>query len=94
MLEPFGDWDRWLDAPFAFAPAVNIWEDENNVYVEAPLPGVDPENVNIAIENDILTIEGMQEKKKRKGRKELLSQSALWFFHRALLSQRQSEARS
>lgn len=85
MLEPFGDWDRWLDAPFAFAPAVNIWEDENNVYVEAPLPGVDPENVNIAIENDILTIEGMQEKKseveeKNYYRKEVRSGS----FHRAL----------
>lgn len=68
MLDPFNEMDRWLDNwPQAnlgnFAPAVDVYEDDNNVYVETPLPGIDPEKVNIAIENDILTIEGESEKK-------------------------------
>ena len=64
MLEPFGDWDRWFDTPGAsFAPAIDVWEDDKNVYAETPLPGVDPEKVNISIEDNILTIEGSTEKK-------------------------------
>jgi HSP20 family protein len=85
MMEPFGDFDRWLEMPSTFAPAVNIREDENNVFVETPLPGIDPEKVNIAIENDVLTIEGSEEKKteveeKNYYRKEVRSGS----FHRAV----------
>jgi HSP20 family protein len=68
MLDPFNEMDRWLDNwPQAnmgnFAPAIDVYEDENNVYVETPLPGINPEEVNIAIENDVLTIEGGSEKK-------------------------------
>ena len=69
MLEPWSDFDKWLDLPANwgnlanFTPAVDVWEDENNVYVETPLPGIDPDKVNISIENDVLTIEGSSEKK-------------------------------
>lgn len=69
MIEPFSEFDRWFDTPSNFrsmanfTPAVDVWEDEDNVYVETSLPGIDPENVNISIENDILTIEGGSEKK-------------------------------
>ena len=87
---PASKMDRWFDNwPSAnlgnFAPAVDVYEDENNVFVETPLPGIDPENVNISIENDVLTIEGSQEKKtevdeKNYYRKEVRSGS----FHRAV----------
>jgi len=90
MLDPFNEMDRWMDnwpstGMANFAPAVDVWEDENNVYVETPLPGVNPEQVNIAIENDVLTIEGASEKKtevdeKNYYRKEVRSGS----FHRAV----------
>lgn len=38
--------------------SVDIQEDEKNIYVIAPLAGVSPENIDIEIENDILTIRG------------------------------------
>ena len=69
MLEPWSDFDKWLDFPANwggltnFTPAVDVWEDDNNVYVETPLPGVDPDQVSISIENDLLTIEGSSQKK-------------------------------
>ena len=65
-IEPFEDMDRWFDfgrGVSNFAPAVDVFEDEDNVYIETPLPGIDPEKVNISIENDILTIEGSSEQK-------------------------------
>lgn len=46
-----------------FVPAMDVYEDKDNVYVESPLAGVDPEKVNITVEDNILKIEGSMEKK-------------------------------
>lgn len=46
-----------------FLPAVDMYEDKENVIVEAQLAGIDPEKVDVAIENDVLTIKGESEKK-------------------------------
>ena len=46
-----------------FAPAINIRETDDSVVVETPLPGIDPSKVDITIENDVLTIEGRDEKR-------------------------------
>lgn len=44
-------------------PAIDMYEDKDNVIVEAQLAGIDPDKVDISIENDILTIKGESEKK-------------------------------
>jgi HSP20 family protein len=41
-----------------FAPAVDVYDEEGSVVIEAPLAGVNPEDVDITIENGTLTIEG------------------------------------
>ncbi|MFH1822966.1 MAG: Hsp20/alpha crystallin family protein [Patescibacteria group bacterium] len=46
-----------------FMPAVDIYEERNNVIVETQLAGIDPEKVDISIENDVLCIKGESEKK-------------------------------
>jgi HSP20 family protein len=35
---------------------VSLWQDENNTYVEAELPGVAEKDLEIAVHNDVLTI--------------------------------------
>ena len=35
---------------------VSVWQDENNLYVEAELPGVADKDVEITVQNGILTI--------------------------------------
>jgi HSP20 family protein len=42
----------------AFQPAVDIYEEKDAMYVKAELPGVSPEDVNISVENHLLTISG------------------------------------
>lgn len=42
----------------AFAPAMDIYEDKDNVIVETPLAGIDPEKVNIEIEDNVLKVFG------------------------------------
>lgn len=67
-FEPLGEMDRWVEEwspSFAkgFVPALDIYQTKDVVVVETSLAGVDPKDVNIAIENDVLTIEGKLEKK-------------------------------
>lgn len=46
-----------------FMPAVDMYEDKDNVIVETQLAGVSPDKVDVSIENDILTVKGESEKK-------------------------------
>ena len=48
---------------FGFTPAIDMYEDKDNVVVETQLGGIDPEKVDISIENNVLTIKGESEKK-------------------------------
>lgn len=49
-----------FDSPQAFPtpyPPLNVWEDEDNLYVEAELPGLKPEDIDVSVtERDQLTI--------------------------------------
>ncbi|MFH1235357.1 MAG: Hsp20/alpha crystallin family protein [Parcubacteria group bacterium] len=63
---PFYDldeFDGFFRSPMQFVPAMDVYQDKDNVYVESPLPGVDPEKVNITVEDNVLKIEGNMEKK-------------------------------
>lgn len=46
-----------------FMPAVDMYEDNDNVVVETQLAGIDLEKIDIFIENDVLCIKGEGEKK-------------------------------
>jgi len=48
---------------FGYTPAVDMYEDKDNIIVETQLGGIDPEKVDISIENNVLTIKGESEKK-------------------------------
>ena len=42
----------------AWAPAVDIYEQDGNIVLKAELPGVDPKDVDVRVENNILTLRG------------------------------------
>lgn len=74
-VDPFGNDGRNQDGgwvPFfpgmpvapkrkSSGPAIDIYQDKDNLYVEASLPGIKPENAEISIEDDILNIHGSVE---------------------------------
>ena len=64
LEKSFSDLPAIFSQSKSFVPAVDIYQDKDNVVVETPLPGVDPDKVNISIENDVLTIKGESEEKK------------------------------
>src|SRR5687767_1236205 len=42
----------------AWAPAVDIYEQAGNIVLKAELPGIDPKDVDIRVENNTLTLRG------------------------------------
>lgn len=71
MWDPFNDMDEVvsrLPAAFgsqqlkSFVPAVNVYETDKAVMVEAPLAGVDPKDVEVSVKNGVLTVKGATKK--------------------------------
>lgn len=71
FLPEFDDMDKMMESmlpavrgnQFGFTPAVDMYEDKDNIIVETQLGGIDPEKVDVSIENNILTIKGESQKK-------------------------------
>jgi HSP20 family protein len=55
-----------------WAPAVDIYEGENELVVKADLPDVKPEDLDIRVENNILTIRGERKFEKKVDEKNYL----------------------
>lgn len=49
----------------AWNPSVDIFENKDSIVLEAELPGLSPENVNISIENNVLTLHGERKFEKK-----------------------------
>ena len=64
LIEPFDEMERFMDrsAMQGFTPAIDVYETKDEVVVETPLAGIDPKDVEIAVENNILTIKGETKK--------------------------------
>lgn len=46
-----------------FAPAIDIYQNKEDVVAELAVPGIDPSKIDITIENDVLSISGSTEEK-------------------------------
>lgn len=58
--------------PFNFGggrsyPALNVWEDEQNLFVEAELPGLKMEDLEVLVTGDELTLKGERREVKLEG---------------------------
>jgi HSP20 family protein len=42
----------------SFAPAVDVYEDEHNVTLKIEVPGIDEKDIDIRVENNLLTVHG------------------------------------
>src|SRR5579872_7241208 len=52
----------------AFAPPVDIYEDEHNLTLKLEVPGIDEKDIDVRLENNVLTVRG--ERKLEKEEKE------------------------
>jgi HSP20 family protein len=63
--------ERFFESPWAELPALGDWtpaldvtEGKDTITVRAELPGVDPKDLGVSLEGDLLTIKGEKEHKK------------------------------
>lgn len=49
----------------AWSPSVDIYENKDQIVLEAELPGMQPEDVEISIENNVLTVHGERKFEKK-----------------------------
>src|SRR3981189_1737427 len=68
----------------AWAPAVDIYEPEHELVVKADLPDIDPKDLDIRVENNILTIRGERKFEKKVNEENYLRvERAYGFFARS-----------
>jgi HSP20 family protein len=67
IVDPFNELSRfhdrffglsWPESKLEFRPAVDIYEDEKAIYLKAELPGINPEEIKVNVEKNVLTLEG------------------------------------
>lgn len=63
--------DRFFDTPWAemqtlgdWTPAMDVTEGKDAITVKAEVPGVEPKDISVSLEGDLLTIKGEKEQKK------------------------------
>jgi len=56
--DPFSSEDNSNIVTSQWRPAVDIKEEENRFLIQADVPGVDPKDIEITMENGVLTIRG------------------------------------
>jgi len=72
-LDLFSDFDRLVDRMFGSREGgrvwyrADVWEDNENLYVELEMPGLKSEDVNLSYEDGILRIEGEKKAPDRTG---------------------------
>lgn len=78
------DEDMW-PAVGSSSTGLEVTEDEQNVYVDAAVPGVDAGNVDITFEKGVLTITAKQEVKEENKKRKVYREFARNFSYRAAM---------
>lgn len=73
LWKPFRDLERAFDSDIMnrqdeesfFAPKVHVEEDSKKLYVQAEVPGMEEKDIDVNINNDVLTISGERKNEKK-----------------------------
>ena len=67
-------------------PAVDMYDDEKNIYVKADVAGIEEKNLNVSIQDNIMTISGerVEEKKESRGMGRVISERRMGSFARTI----------
>jgi HSP20 family protein len=76
---------RGGETPAMDTPAMDVYEEGDNVVIETPLPGMKPDDIDINIEHGTLTIRGESKSaEERKDRNYLIREQRMGRFQRSL----------
>lgn len=55
---PFGEWTSGAQLLSVWNPAIDLYEDKDNVFVKAELPGMKKEDIDVSLHDGVLSISG------------------------------------
>lgn len=58
--------------------SVDVYQDRENIYIKSTIAGVEPEDVDIAFDNDMITIRGKRHKDKNIREEDYFYQECYW----------------
>ena len=69
----------WLeDEDFAGQLAVDVFQEDDNIIIKSTIAGVKPEDIDIAINNDMITIRGKRGKEHEVAEKDFFYKECYW----------------
>jgi len=80
-MEPTGFFET------AWKPAVDVEEDEKNIYIKADIPGIEEKNLNVHLERNVLSISGEKHEEKRteaSGKRQIITERSYGSFMRSI----------
>lgn len=84
MSSLWNDDDEWLNAP-STPSGLSVAEDEENIYVEAAVPGINPDDVDITFHDGYLWIRGEAKEEEKDKKRKYYRQAARSFSYRVAI---------
>jgi len=72
------DNQEWMDDNLEGQLSVDVYQDKDNVIIKSTIAGVKPEDIDIAIHNDLITIKGKREADKTITQEDYFYQECYW----------------
>ncbi len=76
------DWEESREWLLPKSPEITISEDDERVYVEAPVPGIDPDKIEVTFDKGVLSIRGSEEETEEDKKKKYFRKSARSYSYR------------
>ena len=70
MAELFNRPERWLEDQMSFVPSLDMHETDSAYVLNAEMPGMNPENVDVSVHNNVLELRGEKKEEKEAGENE------------------------
>jgi len=68
--------DEWLEEDGQLS--VDVYQDENNIIIKSPIAGVKPDDIDISINNDMITIRGSRHQEQTVDKDNFFYQECYW----------------
>lgn len=86
LLPSFWDEDDdWITMPSTQNTGLSVSEDENKVYVEASLPGINPDNIEVTYQDGYVWVHGEVKEQEKDKKRKYYRQSAQSFSYRVAI---------
>ncbi len=70
--------EEWLDEEDEGQLAIDAYQDDDNIIIKAPIAGVDIQDLEISITDEVVTIKGQRKNESEVGRENYFVQECYW----------------